>query len=269
MEKLKIAIIQGNYDATTQELADKLFEDPAMHEICTPIVYGAGQEETAFNDLNDGKVAALVLGQTNEPAKYLANATEIIVTGRTHVMPTAEEPTAEDVIKLRNVLERDFDLRSPRIAIVQETGMQNPDLANQVTIEQGINTYGPYTLEQILAEDTIIHFDGIIVRGKELAQHIIVEVAQEAPVCYYAGGNTVITAICLPGQTKEVEEGIADVSWLTHPFYTAIDVIRNRVFYDEARKNILPKLFRDKRDERKRDEAAQANKKTDNTETAS
>ena len=100
-------------------------------------------------------------------------------------------------------------------------------------------------------------------------QRIVAEVSQEAPVCYFAGREAVVTGICQPNRTEETEEGVADVSWLTHPFYTAIDVIRNRAFYDEARQDILPKLFRDKRDERKKDETAQANNKTDNTETVS
>ena len=269
MEKLKIAITSGKYAASAQELSAMILEDPAMHELCTPVHYGADDEEQALRDVDEGKVDALVLAPTDGPAKCPANTFEIVLTEKTCLMPLAEEPTAEDVVRLRDILERDFDLRSPRIAFVQETAMQNPDLASQVTEEHGINTYGPYTTEQILADDTAMHFDGIIVRGKELVQRIIGNARQEAPVRYYAGREAVVTAICQPGRTDEPEEGMADVSWLTHPFYTAIDIIRNRASYDEARQNILPKLFRDKRDERKRNETPQANNETDNTEKVS
>ena len=269
MEKLKIAITSGNYTASAQELSAMILEDPVMLELCTPVPYGAGEEEQALRDLDEGKVDALVLAPTNGPAKCPGNACEIVVTEKTRLMPLAEEPTAQDIVRLRDILERDFDLRSPRIAIVHETAMQNPDLASQATEEHGINTYGPYTTEQILADDTAIHFDGIIVRGKELVQRIIGNVQQEAPVRYYAGRETVVTAICQPGRTDQAEEGMADVSWLTHPFYTAIDIIRNRASYDKARENVLPKLFRDKRDERKKNEAPQANNETDNTEKVS
>ena len=62
---------------------------------------------------------------------------------------------------------------------------------------------------------------------------------------------------------EETEEGLADVSKLTKPIYTAIDIVRNRAFYDEARQNPLPKLFRDKRDDRKKDDAPQANSDND------
>ena len=58
---------------------------------------------------------------------------------------------------------------------------------------------------------------------------------------------------------------------MTHPFYTAIDIVRNRALYDEVRQNPLPKLFRDKREERKQNEAPQVspnNENTANTEQA-
>ena len=110
--------------------------------------------------------------------------------------------------------------------------------------------------------------DGIITADKTLAQRIVAELAEEAPVRYFAGRDQIVTAVYQPAEKNEAEEGLTDVSWLTHPFFVATDVLRNRVFYDEARQNPLPKLFRDKRDERKRDEAPQANANIDNTEQA-
>ena len=264
MEKLKIAITPIGIDAANDDFIRQVCEDPTMTELCTTFIC---EEKVAASDLDEGNVDAWVLAPTAEPAKCPAGAIEIIVTDKTNFVPFTKEPTAEDIAKLRNILERDFDLRSPRIAIVQEGNMQNPDLASQVTAEQGITTYGPYTAEKILTEDTACHFDGIITTDKSLAQRIITELAEEAPVRFFAGRDTIVTAIYQPVQKNE-EEGLADVSWLTHPFFVATDVIRNRAFYDEARQNILPKLFRDKRDERKKDEAAQAND-NDNTEKAS
>ena len=93
---------------------------------------------------------------------------------------------------------------------------------------------------------------------KNLASTLVKELAEEAPVRFFAGRETVVTAIWQP-VTQEEEEGLADVSWLTHPFFVAADVIRNREFYDEARLNPLPKLYRDKREDRRKDEDKQAN----------
>lgn len=262
MEKLKIAITQTGTDDISNNFVRQVCCDPAMLELCTPVEL---DEETAYRKLDEGKVDALVLA-TQEP-KCPSGAFEIIVTDKTNIAVLDKEPNAEDIIKLRDILERDLGLQIPRIAIVQESAMQNPDLATQVTTEQGINTYGPYTVEQIMIEDTAWHFDGIITTDKALAQHIVTELMAKAPVRYFAGREAVVTAIYQPVQTNE-DEGVADVSWLTHPFYTAIDIIRNRAFYDEARQNVLPKLFRDKREDRKKDELPQANN-NDNTEKAS
>lgn len=265
MKKLKIAITKGN--GASQERFLKVFEDPTLFELCSPITYDrADSLKSALKDLKEGNVDALVLAPTDEPAKCPADATEVVVTGKTCFMPLSKEPTEEDVVKLRDILERDFDARDPRIAIVQESAMQNPELASQVTIEKGINTYGPYTSEQILGDDIAHHFDGIIVpEGSPLPTSL----SHDVPVRYFAGRKEVVTAVCPSAQTEETEEGVADVSWLTHPFFVAIDVIRNRDFYDKARLNPLPKLFRDKRDDRKQSEAPMANPNNENTELAS
>ena len=262
MEKLKIAITQIGTDDINNNLIRQVCCDPVMLELCTPVEL---DEETAYRELYDAKVDALVHATE---AKCPSDAFEIIVTDKTNIAVLDKEPTAEDIIRLRNILERDFDLQIPRIAIVQENIMQNPDLATQVTTEQGINTYGPYTVEQITAEDTAWHFDGIITTDKVLAQRIVTDLLAKAPVRYFAGREAVVTAIYQPVQTNE-DEGVADVSWLTHPFFTAIDIIRNRAFYDEARQDVLPKLFRDKREDRKKDELSQINTNNDNSEKAS
>ena len=327
MEKLKIAITQGNYNGTSYELILRACEGTAMFELCMPIVYGSAkhalayrnalelntnfvtiqqandaqdgclsiinvaegsaavemganttdalqQEKTsltaALKDLRAGNVDALVLAPTVEPAKCPDGATEIIVIEEKYFMPLASEPNTEDVIRLRNILERDFDFRSPRIAIIQESNMQNPSLASQVTTEQGINTYGPYTKEKFMAEDIICHVDGVIVVGGEtLTQQIIAELFQGSPVRYFAGRKSVVTAVCHPVRMNEAGKGIARISDLTQPIYTAIDIVRNRTFYDEARQNILPKLFRDKREDRKQHDNPLANTNTDNTEKES
>lgn len=262
MDKLKIAIALIGEDGTSNDPIRQVCDDPAMLELCSPAFFN---EEAAYRELDEENADALVLYASNEPAKRPAQSVEIIVTEKANLMPLSKEPTAEDIIKFRDILERDFDQQLPRIAIVQETAMQNPDLASQVTTEQGINTYGPYTSEQILSENNACHFDGIIIpEGSTLPTSL----SGNALARFFAGMETVITASYNTVQKEETEEGVADVSALTKPIYTAIDIVRNRAFYDEARQNPLPKLFRDKREDRKKDDAPQAIN-NDNTEKAS
>ena len=257
MEKLKIAIALIGEEGTYSDLVRQVCDDPAMLELCSPAFY---EEEAAYRELNGGKVDALALYSSRGPAKRPAQSVEIVVTEKASFMPLPKEPTAEDIVKFRDILERDFDRRLPRIAIVQETPMQNPDLASQVTAEQGINTYGPYTSEQFLGDDNPSHFDGVVIpEGSSLPSSL----SGGAAARFFAGMETVITASLGTLRKEETEEGLADVSNLTKPIYTAIDIVRNRAFYDEARQNPLPKLFRDKRDDRKKDDAPQANSDND------
>jgi hypothetical protein len=263
MEKLKIAIALIGGNSTDKDLIRQVCDDTTMLELCSPTLC---DEKEAYRRLGEEDVNALVLYPSTEAAKQPAHSVEIIATGKNYFLPLPKEPTAEDIAKFRDILERDFDRQLPRIAIVQESAMQNPDLASQVTTEQGINTYGPYTSEQILSRDIACHFDGIIIpEGSTLPT----DMSGDASARFFAGLKAVITAAQQTTQNIEAEEGLADISALTKPIYMAIDIVRNRAFYDEARQNPLPKLFRDKREDRKKDDTTQANNNDDNTEKAS
>lgn len=262
MEKLKIAIaLIGGNDAS-KDFLRQVCDDPTMLELCSPAFLN---EEEAYRRLDKEEADALVLYSSTEPTKHPSQSIEIIAKGKNYFMPLPKEPTAEDIIKFRDILERDFDRQLPRIAIVRESAMENPNLASQVTTEQGINTYGPYTAEQILSEDIACHFDGIIIpEGNTLPT----DQPEEPSARFFAGLKTVITATQQAVPKEETEEGLSDISALTKPIYMAIDIVRNRIFYDEARQSPLPKLFRDKREDKKKDDAPQANN-NDNTEKAS
>lgn len=260
MEKLKIAITLTGTDSTSKELILRACEDTALLELCTPVFSDTAEAEADADALVLVPAAGATPG-ASQPIHCPADAIEVIVTDKASFMPLTKEPTIEDITKLRDILERDFDIRSPRIAIVQESGMQNPDLATQATTEQGINTYGPYTAEQILAEDIACHFDGIIVAGgTEAARRIVAELTQEAPARFFAGRESVVTAVYSPLRIDTAENELAEVAELTHPIYAAIDIIRNRAFYDEARQNPLPKLFHDRREDRKAEKSEKSEK---------
>lgn len=327
MKKLKIALSQGNYNGTSYELILRACEDPAMLELCTPVVIGNAtaalayrkalelttnfvtvkhpdeapdgrlsivnatediaqvemgsdtanalqQEEesmqAAMAYLADGAVDALVLSPALQHVPCPDSATEIVITDKAIIMPLSCEPDIEDIVNMAAILERDFDRRSPRIAIIQESRMQNMTLAAQATAESGINTYGPYTAEQFLDKSLASHFDGIIIAdGADTAQRMITELAQEAPARFFAGTDNVVTGAFYPANMDDAGRCVAPLTTLTLPIYTAIDIIRNRAGYDEARRNPLPKLFRDKREDRRTGDAPRPAEKNDQTEKAS
>jgi len=250
MDKLKIAVSLIGNDNASEDFLRKLREDPAMVELCS------------LCSPKDDTADAQVLVPATEPIKCPADAVEVIMSDKANIMPLPQEPTAEDIIRLRDILERDFDLRSPRIAIVRDSSMQNPDLASQVTTEQGINTYGPYTMAQFLGGNAACHFDCVITTdGETTTRRIMTELAIEVPVRVFAGKESVTTAACQPVCINDMEDGLGDVSAWTNPIYIAIDIVRNRASYDEARQNPLPKLYHDKREDRRREYSQQTNEK--------
>jgi len=262
MKKPKIAIVPTGTDATSNELVRQIFEDPMVLELCTPVIYSPGQAPK-----NADAADATILYPTTERPECPADATEVVLTEDKCILPLAGEPTAEDIVKLRDILNRDLNILSPRIAIVQKTEMQNPDLANSVTAEHGINTYGPYTVEQMKATDMASHFDGIVCVGPDtMVQRVITVLSPEATARFFAGREAVVTTAWQSVRIDE-EEGLADVSALTHPVYLAIDIIHNRATYDEARQNPLQKLYRDKREDKERGEKPKVEKlNTENDE---
>ena len=265
MEKLNIALVAADGNTPDESLQQTLQADPTLLDLCSPVFL---DEESALSSLQEGKVSAMTLLAKATPQKPLPGCIEVVATDKTCFMPLPKEPLADDIDALRTILERDFDMQSPRIAIVWSTAMQNPSLASQVTEERGINTYGPFTADQFLDADAASHYDGIAADTASM-QHLLGEIVQGAPVRYFAGTPLIVTAPYEPYQKQEGEDGLADLSPLMHPIFLATDIVRNRQRYDDARRNPLPKLFRDKREERRKEEARQANNNTDNTEKAS
>lgn len=309
MEKLKIAITQGNYNGTTYDILLRACEDPSMMELCTPIVYGSskhalayrkalnvatnflttgsaegasadkltilnvaeGTSEVAFgqttadsieqervsmqaalDDCQREAVDAVVLAPATEQPACPPDATELILAGSVAIMSQDDAPTAEIVEAFRNILDRDFDIPTPRIAIVQDSRFLETDFAERVTEEKGINTYGPYTSDQFVEGELKFHFDGIIVIGDpSLSLHLAKQMTPEALVRYLAGRDMVVTGVCEPADMHHSGKGVADCTLLTAPVFAAIDIVRRRAFYDEARENPLPKLYRDKREDRR------------------
>ena len=85
MKRLKIAVIQGQYDGLNQELSRQICEDQAMLELCSPVVYDAGQEDAALRDVSQGNADALVLAPNSDTAKLPKGSIELILTEKTSI----------------------------------------------------------------------------------------------------------------------------------------------------------------------------------------
>ena len=77
-------------------------------------------------------------------------------------------------------------------------------------------------------------------------------VSKDEGVVFVANLSYVCTSPCQNVQYSIAGKGVAEILSLNHAIFSAIDICKNRVFYDKAHENPLPKLYQDKREDTKK-----------------
>jgi len=181
-------------------------------------------------------------------------------------LPLAQVPTAlsADVIreKLRlfnDSLKRDFYIDKPRIAVLSlnphagENGILGSEEHDIITPaiqqsldEDGVQCFGPYAADGFFGARHYRRFDGVLAMYHDQGLAPFKTIAMDEGVNFTAGLPIVRTSPDHGTGYDIAGQGLANESSMRHAIYTAIDVCRNRVRYDEARQNPLPKLFQDR-----------------------
>ena len=113
----------------------------------------------------------------------------------------------------------------------------------------GIQAFGPYPADGFFGSGNYRHFDGVLAMYHDQGLAPFKTLAQDDGVNYTAGlpiGRTSPdhgTAYDIAGK------GVASEQSFRNAIYTAIDVYRNRINYDEPFEHPLPKLYHEKKDE--------------------
>jgi len=154
-----------------------------------------------------------------------------------------------------NSLKRDFRVNNPRIAVLSLN--PQPGAEEEIIIapaveeleKQNIQAFGPYYAEDFFAGNMNEEFDGVLAMYDDQGMLPFNALAPEFGVKLKAG----ITAICTTtdhGPSFEIAgQGIADPTSLRQAIYTAVDMYRHRIEYDEPLANPLPKLYHEKRED--------------------
>ena len=332
-KKIRVAITQGDTNGVGYEVIFKVFEDPTMLELCTPIIYGSSKiaayhkkalnKETNFSVINsaeearDGRLNLLScfedeikveFGQPSEEAggaafKALDRAMtdfrkglyDVLVTApinkatiqregkkalmilmndrlrvalvTTHlpIKDVATAITKESIMEKATIfhqaLKRDFRISNPRIAVLAlnphagDNGLLGAEEKNIISpaiealAKKGIQAFGPYPADGFFGAGTFNYFDGVLAMYHDQGLAPFKTIALDNGVNYTAGLPIIRTspdhgtAYDIAGQDK------ADENSMRQAIYTAIDVFRNRQFYDEPLQNPLPKLFHEKRED--------------------
>lgn len=211
-----------------------------------------GLKEYTETSVGDGAKAVMMM--INETLRIA------LATNGLPLKDVAEKITPDNITdKIKAVsrtMKRDFRLSNPRIAVLalnpegngeEETKVIAP--AIKACADAGINVYGPYLAERFFGENQYEAFDCVLALYDDQAKIPFTTLMQNDGIYYVANMPIVCTAPALSPCFECAGKGTSDESALRDAIYTAIDIARNRTFYDEPMANPLPKLFYEKRDE--------------------
>ena len=158
-------------------------------------------------------------------------------------------------------LKRDFRISSPRIAVLSLNphagddgllGSEEKEIilpAIEELADKGIQAFGPYAADGFFGSGAYDHFDGVLAMYHDQGLAPFKTIALESGVNYTAGLPIIRTSPDHGTAYDIAGKGVADENSMRQAIYTAIDVFRNRKFYDEPLQNPLPKLFHEKRED--------------------
>lgn len=246
--------------------------------------------ETAVADLKDGKIDVLVTAPINKAniqsetfhfpghTEYLEDAagngsralmilcndTLRIALVTTH-MPLSKVPAAitkEEIVgKLElfnRSLQRDFGIRSPRIAVFSlnphagENGLlgdEEKDIiipAINEARERKIMAFGPYASDGFFGAGRFVRFDGILAMYHDQGLTPFKALAMDNGINFTAGLPFVRTSPDHGTAYDIAGSGEASPDSLRSAIYAAIDIFRNREADDAAHRSPLRRLYHEK-----------------------
>ena len=240
------------------ELYDVLVTAPINKAtIQSPGFHFPGHTEYIETSVGEGQKALMIL--MNETLRVA------LVTTHLPIKDIAKAITKEGIIEKATIfhkaLKRDFRISSPRIAVLSLNphagdngllGSEEKDIilpAIEELADKGIQAFGPFAADGFFGSGAYDRFDGVLAMYHDQGLAPFKTIALESGVNYTAGLPIVRTSPDHGTAYDIAGKGIADENSMRQAIFTAIDVFRNRKFYDEPLQNPLPKLFHEKRED--------------------
>ena len=204
-------------------------------------------------------------GEGNKALMILCTNCLRVALVTTH-LPLSQVPESLSIEAIREKLrlfnaslKRDFNIDGPRIAVLSlnphagENGMLGTEerdiimpAIQQSLDEEGIQSFGPYAADGFFGARHYRRFDGVLAMYHDQGLAPFKTIAMDEGVNFTAGLPIVRTSPDHGTGYDIAGQGIANEASMRHAIYTAIDIYRNRIRYDEAKQNPLPKLFQDR-----------------------
>lgn len=325
--KIRVAITHGDTNGIGYEVILKAFQDTAMLDLCTPIIYGSPKVaayhrkalslETQYSviekaeDARDGRLNLLntfdeeVKVELGVPTpesdaaarKAVARAKEDLQKGLYDVLVQAPMLSGNNAAKedksltmmvtdlvriglvtthlaikdvpqaitkekiadkgriFFNSLKRDFRISNPRLAVLALNPQPGNEEENVIApaIEelekQSVQAFGPYVADDFFGQKMYYDFDGVLAMFDDQGLVPFKTLALDYGVKLKAGINAICTTPDYGPEFEMAGKGLADEMSMRHAIYTAIDMYRHRLAYDEPLAHPLPKLYHEKRED--------------------
>ena len=216
-----------------------------------------GHTEYIEDSVGNGQKALMIL--MNEDLRVALVTTHLAI--KDIASAITKEKIEEKATIFHQALKRDFRISKPRIAILSLNphagdngliGTEENDIIKPAIDElssKGIQAFGPYPADGFFGSGAYSHFDGVLAMYHDQGLAPFKTIAVTDGVNYTAGLPIVRTSPDHGTAYDIAGQGKADENSMRQAIFTAIDVFRNRINYDEPLQNPLPKLFHEKRED--------------------
>lgn len=217
----------------------------------------AGHTEYIESCVGEGQKALMVL--------MTESLRVALVTTHLPIKDVAGAITKEAIIEKATIfhksLRRDFCIQKPRIAVLSLNphagdagviGSEEKEIiqpAIQELEQQGIQAFGPFAADGFFGSHAYNRFDGVLAMYHDQGLAPFKALASEQGVNYTAGLSLVRTSPDHGTAYDIAGKGVASENSFRQAIYTAIDVYRSRLRFDEPLEHPLPKLYHERRDE--------------------
>ena len=188
-----------------------------------------------------------------------------LVTNNLAIKDIPESITKQKIVEkgklFHETLRRDLRISSPRIAVLSlnprcgedgALGDEEQEIIKPAIEElekMNIQAFGPYAADAFFGNSDYYSFDGVLAMYHDQGMAPFKTLTPEEGVRFTGGLSLIRTAPATGTQFNAAGKNTTLPNSLLHAIYTAIDVLRNRTFYDEPLSNPLPKLYHEKRDD--------------------
>jgi len=272
INKLPNIVIAGNAPQGKHAMLNAMLSEEELAELCNILLYGADGEpevealEYAVEDWRDGKVDGVVclpfavdvvdavkrwdednvhdvfgfyINNTMKMASVMGNMEAIEAE-----MRLTKEQIKRRVKAVVNTLKRDFFILNPRIAVAgaKDVAIDEEKQLDIVTVaiseleKEGIQVFGPVDANSFFKQGNHQAYDALVTVYDAQCMEDFEAVSD---------GNSAL--MLLSGIDAPVVS--AEYDGVLRAVFTSIDIARNRMEYDAPFANVLPKLYKERRED--------------------